>query len=488
MAKLTDPQIKKKEKIVKAMKKNRNDFKKRYGDEAKSVMYATATDLAKKEHVEWSVEFDIIEDAYSFANKLKSYNISDNDSIHREYDGSVSVVFESDIQNDNFIEWLAEKHDADGCSLIYENFLPGDLRITEDDSELSSFRQFSSFVREKNEDYVEAYKKTTIYKSLNSANKKAIDHFMGIIENEGIESMDKAVKQTSKKFSIPQEKLDDFLEAIFFAEDIAYMKRLVAEAKDNEDIQKDREDAAKTKRQEKDDKEDAEQEKKKEDGKDVSKSDTNASDDDSGDSENASDGNDGSGGSDTTFKNFKSKLKDDSEKGKGSSVNVDNDNDKEEKIKLEKPKKGSPIEDPEMSDIGEAKVSKKSINDLKPGDWFGIKNSGTQFRAKDIKKDSKGNVTKVSRKDDVNRIIWHPVKDLRPVYNESKKVSNPLNRGDWIKWKWNNGTAVGYVDYDDGASTLDVVYQSGQPKGLKHGEIVSIKRSDIVKTSSRNLS
>ncbi len=45
---LTKPEKKEKEKIVKGMKKNKKDFKKRYGDDAESVMYATATKIAKK--------------------------------------------------------------------------------------------------------------------------------------------------------------------------------------------------------------------------------------------------------------------------------------------------------------------------------------------------------------------------------------------------------------------------------------------------------
>ena len=45
---LTKGEEKKKEKIVKGMKKNKDDFKKRYGDEAEAVMYATATKMAKK--------------------------------------------------------------------------------------------------------------------------------------------------------------------------------------------------------------------------------------------------------------------------------------------------------------------------------------------------------------------------------------------------------------------------------------------------------
>jgi hypothetical protein len=45
--KLSKGEEKEKEKIVKGMKKSKKDFKKRYGDDAESVMYATATKIAK---------------------------------------------------------------------------------------------------------------------------------------------------------------------------------------------------------------------------------------------------------------------------------------------------------------------------------------------------------------------------------------------------------------------------------------------------------
>lgn len=49
---LTTKEKGKKEKIVKGMKGAKGDFKKRYGDDAKSVMYATATKLAKNESLQ----------------------------------------------------------------------------------------------------------------------------------------------------------------------------------------------------------------------------------------------------------------------------------------------------------------------------------------------------------------------------------------------------------------------------------------------------
>jgi hypothetical protein len=46
---LTEPEMKKKEEVVMSMKKGLQGFKDRYGADAKSVMYATATKIAKKE-------------------------------------------------------------------------------------------------------------------------------------------------------------------------------------------------------------------------------------------------------------------------------------------------------------------------------------------------------------------------------------------------------------------------------------------------------
>ena len=45
---LTEPEMKKREEVVKSMKKNIQGFKQRYGGRAKEVMYATATKVAKE--------------------------------------------------------------------------------------------------------------------------------------------------------------------------------------------------------------------------------------------------------------------------------------------------------------------------------------------------------------------------------------------------------------------------------------------------------
>ena len=45
---MTEPEMNKREEIVKSMKKGMQGFKDRYGKDAKSVMYATATKQAKE--------------------------------------------------------------------------------------------------------------------------------------------------------------------------------------------------------------------------------------------------------------------------------------------------------------------------------------------------------------------------------------------------------------------------------------------------------
>ena len=59
---LTKGEEDRKEDIVKGMKKNKSDFKKRYGDEAEAVMYATATKMAKNEAIDGSELSEDIED------------------------------------------------------------------------------------------------------------------------------------------------------------------------------------------------------------------------------------------------------------------------------------------------------------------------------------------------------------------------------------------------------------------------------------------
>ena len=69
---MSDAEMKKREDIVKGMKKNKADFQKRYGDKWKSVMYATATKSAMKEEAELEEASDWIVHVHKPVNKLKA--------------------------------------------------------------------------------------------------------------------------------------------------------------------------------------------------------------------------------------------------------------------------------------------------------------------------------------------------------------------------------------------------------------------------------
>jgi hypothetical protein len=56
---LTKPEEKEKERLVKGMKKNTDDFQDRYGDDAEAVMYATATKIAKKKKPTQTASIDM---------------------------------------------------------------------------------------------------------------------------------------------------------------------------------------------------------------------------------------------------------------------------------------------------------------------------------------------------------------------------------------------------------------------------------------------
>jgi len=58
LEKMTPGEKKEKEKIVKGMKKAKGDFKKRYGKDAKNVMYATATKRAMDKKATFTNKYD----------------------------------------------------------------------------------------------------------------------------------------------------------------------------------------------------------------------------------------------------------------------------------------------------------------------------------------------------------------------------------------------------------------------------------------------
>lgn len=353
---LSKKQTKKKEKIVKAMKRNTRDFKKRYGDDAKSVMYATATKLAKNESVEFAVSFPESISAHEFANKLKEYKISKNDYLSTHIDGSSTVMFESKIDNDHFIQWLGEKHNSIGVTLCYEEFLPipsnditGDNAITFGEfTKTAHAVEYDVFFAEERLDEADnAYMKTRSYKKMQGDKKEAVDYFMQQVEKLGIEKIDKAIKDTSVRYTISATELNKFLEDIFFTEDIEYFRSLAEADEDpmKKKVEKDREESKKEQKKESDDKKKEKADDKKEADKkreDASKESEKKKEEGSKDKEDS----DGMQPQTKTFSNFKSDLKP-NEKGKPSITNPEGS---EKKVKLEKPPKGSPVEDAELDE------------------------------------------------------------------------------------------------------------------------------------------
>ena len=358
MPKLTKQQTDKKEKIVKAMKRNKGDFEKQYGDDAKSVMYATATKLAKKESVEFAVKFDESIPAYEFADKLRSYKISKNDSFSTEIDGSTTIMFESKIDNDDFINWLCEKHEGVGVTLAYEEFLPiPSNQITGENA--MTFDRFSRmatsvdydvfFAEECIEEAEDAYKKTRAYKKMDGDKKEAVDYFMQQVEKHGLDKITKVTKDTTVRYQVSAQELNKFLEDVFFAEDVEYiysfseadedpMKKRIE--KDREDTKKEQEKEQEKKQEQKDkDEEKKEAEDEKEEEEQEKEQEKEQEQKDKEDEKQQAD-------TSKSFANFKSSLKP-GEKGKPSIAQA---KEKEKNIKLEKPVKGSPIQDAEVED------------------------------------------------------------------------------------------------------------------------------------------
>ena len=81
---LSKAEEKDKEKYVKGMKKSAKDFKARYGDDYKSVMYATATNMAKEEVVDEAAAWT----RKSGKNKSGGLNEKGRKSYERENPGS----------------------------------------------------------------------------------------------------------------------------------------------------------------------------------------------------------------------------------------------------------------------------------------------------------------------------------------------------------------------------------------------------------------
>jgi hypothetical protein len=95
---MTPAQEKKREEIVTSMKKKMPDFKKKYGDRAKDVMYATATKMAMKEGFELGIEkSDLIEEVELDEAKIEKW-VFGNAQVYKvpAKDGGHFVVLHRD--------------------------------------------------------------------------------------------------------------------------------------------------------------------------------------------------------------------------------------------------------------------------------------------------------------------------------------------------------------------------------------------------------
>lgn len=111
--KLSAPETKKKEKIVKSMKKDKGDFEKRYGKRGKEVMYATATKLAKK----------TAEDSVEEGTKMKTTKKAKPDFLDMDKDGNKKEPMKKAVAD--------KKSDKKGMSSKQEKFF-GKKKVKED--------------------------------------------------------------------------------------------------------------------------------------------------------------------------------------------------------------------------------------------------------------------------------------------------------------------------------------------------------------------
>lgn len=84
VSEMSDKQMKKREEIVKSMKKNIKGFKDRYGDRADEVMYATATKQAMKEEV---IQESVLDDLRKIVKNKQRADVKFADGSKLKVDG-----------------------------------------------------------------------------------------------------------------------------------------------------------------------------------------------------------------------------------------------------------------------------------------------------------------------------------------------------------------------------------------------------------------
>ena len=100
---MTPAQEKKREEIVMSLKKKMSEFKDRYGDKAKDVMYATATKMAMKEEVE-EISEGVINDLKDIVTSKSIKDVKFSDGKKRKVDlttASMVVSMHKQLNKEN---------------------------------------------------------------------------------------------------------------------------------------------------------------------------------------------------------------------------------------------------------------------------------------------------------------------------------------------------------------------------------------------------
>jgi hypothetical protein len=116
---MTDAQMKKREEIVKSMKKKMSGFKDRYGDKAKDVMYATATKMAMKEETEELSE-DVVADLQNIVKRKSASEIKFKDGGRLKVDMTTANIM---LQVHNALNGANQKKFADTINKNENSFM-----------------------------------------------------------------------------------------------------------------------------------------------------------------------------------------------------------------------------------------------------------------------------------------------------------------------------------------------------------------------------
>lgn len=180
---MSKAQMAKREEIVKGMKKNLSSFKDRYGDDAKSVMYATATKQAMKE--------ELVDEAASPTAGTRLVKKYGDDANRAE------VRYNSEYQEYQVHHYKDGKHMGEG-PVSYHGDDKEDAHDTakysveKRSAKNEEVQQFDSILEaveahqqmQEEQELVEAYAEIleTIYESLESDEDK--EHFIGMLESD----------------------------------------------------------------------------------------------------------------------------------------------------------------------------------------------------------------------------------------------------------------------------------------------------------------